>query len=395
MGTQHRRPAPERRRSRSMARAAAARPRRFDDKQLPAVISRNVAALLDPGGAVQGPKGLTLEGGQKSGISATRSTCPRRCSPRSARARGPAVPRPRSGGQDRGQGDALAQAGRLVHCRSGEPPSRHEPRRQGRDEPGLPRLARGLRRPAAHGRRRRQGDRIDGRGQDPRAARRARELDLHLPRSNDFKTRMAALDDRPSSPCPEDGLTASDAGTQAVRTGLRAGLRGTQPHHPARREDRVLVPRSSRPPEDGPPLAVRIPAVRRPRAALRLQIRPVRRRVRRGVRAGADDGPAEPQLRERDVPLPEPGDAGHPRPSGGEPASRRRSACPPTSGENSPRETGPGHGVPRYESTMSLEDAVAQLFAALAEPGDAAPGPGPLARRRARPRACPSSPRRK
>ena len=199
----------------------------FDDKQLPAVTARTVAALLDPGGAIQGPKGLTLEGGQKREDLCNTIDLPAALFAEIA--------------------PTIEDLPFLAHVREVKTGGKETLSLQ---QDGWFTVVLGNRLPATA-----KGDKgetnlaclvslegfggllpkVDdaGKATVPMDAGKTQvrlavlaSWNFTCHGTNDFKTRMSALDDRSLLALSRDGLTASDAGTEAVRKAFELGYTG-------------------------------------------------------------------------------------------------------------------------------------------------------------------------
>ena len=199
----------------------------FEDRQLPAVAARKVRELLDPGGAVQGPTGLTLGGGESAddlcntidlpAVVAAEVVPGREDLPFLAHVRevntggketlsleqdgwftvvlGNRLPATAKGDQGETNLACLVSlegyAGLLPEV----------------DKDGVPKVC------------------LDeGKSHVRLAVLASWKFTCHG--NNDFKARMGALDDTSLLVLPQDGLEAADAGTAAVREAFRLGYAG-------------------------------------------------------------------------------------------------------------------------------------------------------------------------
>ncbi len=338
----------------------------FPDQTIPAITARPVAALLDPGGQVQGPKGLILEPGQKSEDLCNTIDLP-------ATVFAEVAPAPED-------------LPFLAHVREVKTGGKETLSLQ---QDGWFTVVLGNRLPATA-----KGDkgetnlvclvslegfggllpRVDDAGK-PTVAMDAGKTHVRLAvlaswtftchGHNDFKTRMRALDDRSLLVLPQDGLTASDAGTKAVQTAFGLGYAGL--NHTTRPGEKTvswyrgpLVPLEMLP--------------RSPYAFLPCADRALRYDFRSGLFAAEYAAAFElgrlMALQNRSF-------AGamyryRNRVTQDIAAERRRASLETALGVPAQLRGGkfgekdPDTGYQRYESTMSLEDAVAQLFGALA-----------------------------
>ena len=338
----------------------------FDDRQLPAVTARTVAALLDPGGAVQGPKGLTLEGGQR-----TEDLCNTIDLPAAVFAE---------------VAPALDDLPFLAHVR--------EVKTGGKETLSLKQdgwftVVLGNRLPATA-----RGDTgetnlvclvslegfggllplVDDAGK-PAVSMDPGKTHVRLAvlaswtftchGHNDFKTRMADLDDRSLLALPQDGLTAADAGTQAVRDAFELGYAGL--NHTTRLGEKTVSWYR------GPLVPVEMPP-RSPYAFLPCADRALRYDFRSGLFATEyaaafelgrlmalqNRSFASAMYRYRN------------RVSQDIAAERRRArlesalGVPPEVRGGKLGDKDPDTGYQRYESAMSLDDVAARLLGALA-----------------------------
>jgi hypothetical protein len=338
----------------------------FEDREIPAVTARTVAALLDPGGAIQGPKRLALEGGQKGEDLCNTVDLP-------AAVFAEVAP-------------ALEDLPFLAHVR--------EVKTGGKEtlsllQDGWFTVVLGNRLPATA-----KGDKgetnlvclvslegfggllpeVDGAGK-PTVSMDAGKTHVRLAvlaswtftchGHNDFKTRMGALDDRSLLVLPQDGLTASDAGTKAVQTAFGLGYAGL--NHTTRLGEKTVSWYRG-------PLVPLEMAPRSPYAFVPCADRALRYDFRSGLFAAEYAAAFElgrlMALQNRSF-------AGamyrfRNRVAQDILAERRRASLETALGVPAELTGGkfgekdPDTGYQRYESAMSLEDAVAQLFDAWA-----------------------------